>query len=156
MNIKHSKELLFKRPKDWRSYYKALLSADAWWVNTYSGDPTYGVFRGDHTYVETIQAGRRVVTGDWSGFPRHEYCVALGLTDEDGYDYGLLGSMRPAGRAKQLFRSGTPKQLRSVYQILKPVLSAKAVHIASAARHACEELGAFRGSAWASVHDCWH
>lgn len=85
------------------------------------------------------------MTGDWSAFSHEDYFVALGLKNEDGYDYGLLGSMGAAGRAKQLLLHGTSQQIQAVGDILKPVISAGSANIASAARRACEGLQNFPG-----------
>lgn len=132
--------------QDWSEYYQALKQADECWADWYAGEPyTYGVFSGQSTYLKTIKDGQRVVRSDWGSLTRDDYEIAMGLVGPEGYDYGLLGSMKGAGRARHLFLTGTPGQLREIGNMLAPVVQASRSEMAGVAREAAEDITSLSG-----------
>ena len=138
--------LLLDTPRNWSAYYRALKEADKVWAAWSSGDRrTYGVFSGRSTYLETIKQGTRVMRSDWKSLGREDAQIALGLWSDDGYDYGLLGSMNGAGRAKGLFLSGTSQDLQAIGAMLRPVIEAPYQDMARLATRAVEGITGIYG-----------
>jgi hypothetical protein len=95
----------------WDSYFSALVRADEEWIVKYDGK--FGVFTGKNSYLKTIRAARPLFTADWRFLSTGDARVLLGLIDDDGADYGHLGSMQGAGLAKNVFLDSRPGNLTS-------------------------------------------
>lgn len=93
----------------WNSYFSALVKADEGWMVKYGGK--FGVYRGRNSHVSTIRAARSLFNADWRSLSVSDGRILLGLIDEDGADYGHLGSMQAAGMAKNVFLDPTPRNL---------------------------------------------
>lgn len=97
--------------ESWSAFYGSLLRADKQWAVKYAGE--FGIFSGRNTYLKTIRVAQPLITKDWAVLSTTEARILLGLIDDDGTDYGQLGSMKGAGIAKNVFLEAKPKNLKT-------------------------------------------
>jgi HKD family nuclease len=107
----------------WPAYVAALKRADEFWYEKYNGK--FGVLTGENTYLGTIQLAQPLITKDWTELTTPEAYILLGLEPE----YGLLGSMKGAGIAKNVFLESSPKNLKTRQAIQNEILSLRKVSL---------------------------
>jgi hypothetical protein len=113
----------------WSAFYSALRLADKKWLEEYGGK--IGIFSGENSYLMTIRAAQPLITKDWAVLGTTEARILLGLSDDDGSDYGLLGSMKAAGFAKNVFMDAKPKNLKTRKAIHDAISSLRRVPLNS-------------------------
>ena len=118
---------LKQKISDWPSYVAALRAANRYWVNavgaSVDGDTT--------SWLNTITLGNEVVRrNSWNVLSKTDYQLIMGIEvkiDDIEAGFGLLGSMRGAGAAKNVFNEASPRNLtirERIRQALQPVLAA--------------------------------
>jgi hypothetical protein len=128
-------------PDTWEGYFLALSAADAYWQRrSRDYDDRFDVLGENFSWVETIRtAGSLIRRPSWSGLSDQERYVLLGIGGGTG-NWGLLGSMRGAGRAKQVFRGVTVDDravLARLRAALSPLLEARGTDAAIGAAVDC-------------------
>ena len=102
---------------DWLGYMKALYQCDDWYRA--QSDSYYYKFRGRfsvlgkyrswfHTVTEVKPIARR---GDWTNLTQNEARKLLGTYADGDLDAGLLGSMKGAGTAKNIFLESSTENI---------------------------------------------
>ncbi len=124
---------------DWSSFVAAIVEADEYWGYYWKQEhPVTGEIG---SWSNTIALGNAVVLrGEWSNLSHLDRYLILGRGD-----YGLLGSMRGAGVANNVFKEATRSNLlvrRKIRMALQPVIDAKASEFAGAA---CAFIGELEG-----------
>jgi hypothetical protein len=129
------------RPASWPAYVEALSTANAYWTHwSKRQDVRFSVLADDFSWADTIHTvGTIARRSTWTGLTDQERLMLLGIRDDTGA-WGLLGSMRGAGRAKQIFRAQTAddrKFLAAARAALEPLLAAQGTDAAIAAAVVC-------------------
>ncbi len=99
----------------WHAFVGALVSADEQWIEKSEGN--HGVFSGKNTYLGVIRNAQPLFNVGWESLSKDDARVLLGLPGEGGVDYGLLGSMKGAGVAKNVFLEASPKNVKTRQEI---------------------------------------
>jgi HKD family nuclease len=107
---------------DWESYLEQLHRRDRYWMNrTQVLKHPFSVLGDSSSYLETIADGHSITLyASWNELSYREAAMLLGLCDEYGV-HGLLGSMRGAGRVRQVFTKSNDKNLKIRQSILQAV-----------------------------------
>lgn len=136
---------------DWSSFASALKRASAYWNERY-GFTVDGEFR---SWLNTVTLGNEIVRRpSWGDLSKHDYQILMGIeVDIDGVSagYGLLGSMKGAGDAKNVFNEASAENLRIRERIraaLQPGITADASAFPKAALDfigTVEDLRGFSG-----------
>lgn len=114
---KPSKNNLTADLSDWPSFVRAIKKADEDWSST-----QYWSVTGEMaSWLNTASLGNSIIVReDWDSLAYHEYRILLGLELKgDQTAYGLLGSMKGAGQAKEYFRQNTVSNRRVRQKIRK-------------------------------------
>jgi HKD family nuclease len=94
--------------KNWGSYLEALRRCDEFWEETDDGHTVFGENR---SYMHTIRSGYEVACGDdWSVLSKEDVKILFGY--ERHSTYGLLGSMKGAAKATNVFLEPTAQNLQ--------------------------------------------
>jgi len=136
-------EELKQNIRNWPSYVAALRAANLYCLERYGASVD-----GDTTsWLDTITLGNQILRRDsWDDLSKHDYQVLMGITVETNdvdAGYGLLGSMRGAGGAKNVFNEASEENLRIRERIriaLQPVLVAQPAGFPDAAIYFIREL----------------
>jgi HKD family nuclease len=95
------------RITEWSSFVRYIPHLNAYWEPVFNCTVDGEV----SSWLNTAILGRAVVRRpDWSDLSREDYNLILGI--ERGNGYGLLGSMKGAGYAKNVFLDPSPQNLR--------------------------------------------
>ncbi|MBY5399918.1 hypothetical protein HFN01_34585 [Rhizobium leguminosarum] len=109
---------------DWATFVEAIGTANRFW----KGKDVYWTVDGEGpSWLTTINLGNSILTrGDLTDLTYLEYRILLGIEFEREHSgYGLLGSMKGAGRAKEAFNptnGQSAKVRRRVRRLLQPVI----------------------------------
>jgi len=114
---------------NWDSYYADLRHRDLEWQKEYEG--RMGIFDGETNYYSIIREAQSIFDKDWESLCKRDASVLLGLVDSDKKNYGLLGSMGGAGRAKGVFLTHTAENLAARREIQDELLRLKGVPLHS-------------------------
>ena len=76
-----------------------------------------GIFTGKNTYLGAIRAAQPIFKKNWGALSEEDGRILLGLSDKDGYDYGLLGHMRRAHTAVDVFLKPSHRNLKTREEI---------------------------------------
>jgi HKD family nuclease len=109
----------------WNGFVAALTRANDKWIAKH--DARYNVFDGTTSYVGVIRAAQPVLRKDWESLSAKGGRILMGLIDEDGTNYGLLGSMQGAGTAVNVFLEPSYKNLKTrqdIQESLKALMRA--------------------------------
>lgn len=109
---------------DWASYVEALGAASLYWMEhigiSVDGETT--------SWLNTITLGNAVMRRDsWRQLTRDDYRLIMGIETKVDVGYGLLGSMKAAGNAKNVFNAASKATLairERIRSALQPVLGA--------------------------------
>lgn len=142
---------LLRNVSDWQSFVAALKTANVYW-NDKLGVSVDGE---TSSWLNTANLGNEIIRREsWNDLSKTDYQLLMGIerTEEDGVaGYALLGSMRGAGYAKNVFNSASPGNLairEKIRAALQPVLSASATNFPQAASDfldATDDLQGFSG-----------
>jgi hypothetical protein len=128
-------------PSNWAEYLEALNHADRFWRKRSEKGGHYSVLGETFSWMHTIKTVELIARrSSWVDFADRERWALLGMAEDDG-TWGLLGSMRGAGAAKQIFRGNTKinrEVLSRLRDALTPLLAAQGT--AEAINAACECL----------------
>lgn len=112
---------------DWSSFVQALKVASTYWNERY-GVTVDGEVR---SWLNTVTLGNEIVRRrSWEDLSKYEYQLLMGIeVDVDGVSaaYGLLGSMKGAGDAKNVFNEASKQNLsirKRIRAALQPVIDA--------------------------------
>lgn len=131
---------------DWGSYAAAIESADEYWRSRYYWSVT-GEFA---SWLSTIEQGRAILSQqsiarlDYLGY---RIVMGIELKNEQSA-YGLLGSMRGAGDAKEIFRSQEPSHKRArvhIHGMLMDAVAAEPAAFPQAAGRYVEQVTSIAG-----------
>jgi HKD family nuclease len=137
---------------DWGSFVEALTTANRYW-GPRIGFSVDGEFS---SWLNTITLGHAIVVRDnWAELSKDDYRLLMGLdtsVDDVGSGYGLLGSMRGAGNAKNIFNRDSKTNLavrEKIRRALQPALRASLADFPAAAANfirSVEHIGGFSGA----------
>lgn len=120
---------LLQKVSDWKSFVDALRIANRYWTAKYG----FSVDGESSSWLNTITLGNEIVRREsWKDLSKNDYQLLMGIeVNVEGVTagYGLLGSMRGAGDAKNVFNEASPQNLKTREKIrvaLQPVLQAEA------------------------------
>jgi hypothetical protein len=112
---------------DWSSFVQALKVASAYWNGRYG----FTVDGEVQSWLNTVTLGNEIIRRrSWRDLSKLDYQLLMGIEVKvDGLSaaYGLLGSMKGAGDAKNVFNEASAQNLRVREQIraaLQPVINA--------------------------------
>ncbi len=96
-----------RQARDWSGFVKALSRCQEWW-NNHEWDKhhkcKWSVFGKTRSWVHTIERGLSIARRkNWSELPKEDARILLGLYVDGSLDSGLLGTMKGAGIAKNVF-----------------------------------------------------
>ena len=103
----------------------------------------------DHSYIHTISTGREVARlPDWGNLTQRECYILYGFDREEG-TWGLLGSLRGAGRVARVFTRermpGVGPVRMQIHRQVKQVLNATDNEVARIAHRAVQEIRSIEG-----------
>ncbi len=132
------------KPGDWNSYFAALEKCDAYWLTTKSMGH-FSVFDEVNSYFHTISEGHRVISRrNWTDLEYSDVEILMGFNDRhSGTAYGLLGSMKGAGKATNVFLEPNGYNLRiraKIDKILAPLKSVRKNQFADLAGESISEF----------------
>jgi hypothetical protein len=144
----HEFRRLLGSVSDWKSFVEALRIASAYWRGWYG----VSVDGEDQSWLNTITLGNEIVRRrSWSDLSKNDYRLLMGIeVDVDGVSagYGLLGSMKGAGDAKNVFNEASAENLRIREQIraaLQPAIEADVSSFREAALDFIRVVEGFQG-----------
>lgn len=133
---------------DWSSFVQALKVASAYWNGRY-GFTVDGEVR---SWLNTVTLGNEIVRRrTWGDLSKLDYQLLMGIeVDVDGVSagYGLLGSMKGAGDAKNIFNEASPQNLlirERIRTALQPVIDAEVSTFRAAALDFIRTVEGFQG-----------
>lgn len=139
---------LLQNVSDWRSFVAALRVANGYWQRRHG----FSVDGETSSRLNTITLGNEIVRREsWRDLSKNDYQLLMGIEVKvEGVSscYGLLGSMRGAGDAKNVFNEASPQNLRTREEIrraLRPVLGATAAEFPEAAVEFIRRTDALQG-----------
>lgn len=133
---------------DWPSFVRAIGRADKLWSNR-----NFWSVTGERaSWVNTASLGHSIVIrDDWDDLTYLEYRILLGVELKDDQSaYGLLGSMKGAGRAKGIFHTNTianRRTRRKIRKSLQIVIDASFESFPDAASQCIAEISSIEGIA---------
>jgi HKD family nuclease len=132
----HEFRRLAKTISDWSSFVRAVQTANTYWTRRLglSADGE------TNSWLNTIRLGKEVVTREsWDVLSKVDYRLIMGIdqvVNAVEVGYGLLGSMRGAGDAKEVFNRSTPTTRRTregIRRALQPAIHASSKDFSEAA-----------------------
>ena len=95
-------QVLLANGLTWNDFVERLRALDDYWNRKSVGG--WNVLGDTHSWIHTIVTGREVVRlPDWEELTQRECYILRGLDQEEEGYWGLLGSLRGAGRAASVF-----------------------------------------------------
>ena len=139
---KKSRIELLKNADSWEEYLEALKQCDQLWT---AEGVKWTVLGREFSYEHTINKGKRVAhRRSWIGLDDRQRTILLGLRDGVEGVWGLLGSLRGAGKVKAVFRhsnrTDNRKVLQNIRTAVKHVIEAESSEFPDVAIEALEHI----------------
>ena len=107
-----SRVKLLQNAGSWGDYLEALKKCDQLWT---AEGVKWAVLGDKYSYVHTINEGNRIARHEsWVGINDRQRTILLGLRDGVEGTWGLLGSLRGAGKVQAVFRRFNEARRRAI------------------------------------------